>query len=266
MRSIKMRFEHTMTFRLKATLAAVASALTLLALPKPSVAAQTLEEIPGIAGLRWSTGVQMLPSGGVITVPAHAKLLSGAEVRKFQDIMSDVTGNGFDQTAEAELRFTRFGTVEYQFCNCGYTIPDDWNCVSTEEVISSIRRYYEDLGWDEVIDFARPPHYDRSHATITYLLHLRNSSLPNYYEGNALIFGRGGFETLVAVTRTGNAAGAWSELEDAIAAFHFVSGRSFSDYRRGDQTSAMHIAAQFAKKAGADDLVSRYASCRTGVI
>jgi hypothetical protein len=49
-----------MTFRLKATLAAVASALALLALPKLSLAAQILEEIPGIAGLRWSTGVQML--------------------------------------------------------------------------------------------------------------------------------------------------------------------------------------------------------------
>jgi uncharacterized membrane-anchored protein len=246
-----------MTFRLKVVLAAVA-VLAACALPNTSLA-QPLEDIPGISGLHWLTGDVTLPrSGAIITVPAHARLLTDADVGMFQYL---VGGGNFDRTAEAELRFTRFGTIEFQFCNCGYTVADDWTCVKPDEVVNSIRRYYDERGWDEVIDFARSPQFDRPHATITYMLHLRNDKLPNYFEGDALVFGRNGYETLVAVTLKGEAAGTWSELQKAIAAFRFTAGHTFDDHRPSDTISVNHIAAQFATKAGAADLVHRYALC-----
>ena len=89
-------------------------------------------------------------------------------------MVQKLEGTG-DPTAEAELRFVRAGTVEYQFCNCGYIVADDWSCVDANDVAASIRRYFADSG-DEVLGFARPPRYDRAHASITYLIHFRNEA------------------------------------------------------------------------------------------
>ena len=231
-----------------------ATFLAVLALPAAALAAQALEDMPGVRQLHWVVGVRTLPvSGAILTVPANAKLLIDPDVRKLQGI----TGSN-DATAEAELRLTRVGTIEYEFCNCGFTLTDDWSCVNADEVADSIARYYTAQGWDEVVGFARSPRFDRARAMITYLLHLRNDTRGDYFEGDALVFGRNGYETLVAGTRKGDADGTWAALQTAIGAFHFPSGHAYGDYQTGDKTSANHVAAQFAEKAGADDLVERY--------
>jgi hypothetical protein len=249
-----------MTIRFKAALTAVVFAIMLLALPRPSPA-EFLEDIPGMAALHWATAVTTLRSGGVITVPAHAKILTGTDDLQ---TYSELLDGYFDQHTEAELRFTRFGTVEYNYCNCGYTLADDWQCVKPDEVAAAIRRTYAQLGWGEVVGFARPPAFDRSHATITYMLHLRHAALPNAFEGHAIILGRSGYESLNAGAKSGNAADTWSLVQNAIAAFHFGPGGAYDDYRTGDRLSEDHIAAIFARKVGADELFHRYAyaSCR----
>jgi hypothetical protein len=253
--------DYAVRVRLRAILCVAGSVAALFfARPVATVAAQALEDIPGVPQMHWLTGVRTLPnSGGILNTPTNAKLLVGPDVPKLEKVLES-----FDPTTEGELRFTRLGTVEYQFCNCGYIIADDWSCVNADEVIASIQRYYENQGWDEVVGFTRPPHYDRAHATITYLIHFRNDTRHDFYEGDALIFGRDGFETLIAGTRKGDAAGTWAQLQTAMAAFRFPAGRTYADYKPGDTSSANHIATAFAEKVGADDLVEHYfSSCAT---
>jgi len=248
------------TRTLNAARIAVAAAALTVAQPIALFAAQALEDMPGVPQMHWETGVRTLPnSGGILTIPVNAKLLVGRELPKLQRILGTT-----DPTAEGELRFTRLGTVEYQFCNCGYIVADDWSCVNADEVLASIQRYFESNGMDEVIGFARPPRFDRVHATITYLIHFRNDTRHDFYEGDALIFGRDGFETLMADTRKGDAASTWAELHNAMAAFHFPAGQTYADFKPGDTASANHIATAFANKVGADDLVDQYFnSCAT---
>jgi hypothetical protein len=230
------------------------------ALVLPATArAQLLENIPGVSALHWVTGVHTLPSSGaILTVPPNAKLLLGADAHKLDALLG-----GGDPTTEATLRLTRIGTVEYEFCNCGFTIPDDWECMNFDDVAASIARYYRQNGWNDVLGFARPPVFDRSRATITYMLRLQAGNGHEYYEGDAMVLGRNGFETIVSATRKTDAASTWSTLQVGLAAFRFANGHQFGDRQPGDKTNSNHLAATFVEKAGADDLFETYYySCR----
>lgn len=180
-----------MTIRLNALLAAGASALALLMSPIPSLG-ESMEDTPGFESLPWSTGVKMLPSGGV-TVPAHARALTGTDIRTFLSA----------KTTTATRR-----------PSCALR---DWARSNISIAIVATRWHYARLG-REVVGFARPPAFDRSHAMILYMLRVRVPALANAFEAHALILGRSGYESLDAGALSGNAADTWTVLQAAIAA------------------------------------------------
>jgi uncharacterized membrane-anchored protein len=250
-----------MRLRLRASAIAASLFGMSLAFAAPALASsesqtQLQNERREVAAMHWRGGTQPLGSShGKFSAPAGAKMITGRDAARFDDILNGTSGS--DSEAIVELPHSRLLYLSYN--DSGHVSVDDWKTVDTVKMLADIKTATADANEERVkngadamyVDgWAQKPTYDPARKSVLWTIKLHGAS-GAFVNAIALVLGRHGYERFTLASDGKDPAGDAAALAQTTRDYQFEKGWRFSDYVTGDKLAGYGIAALVGTAAGA---------------
>ena len=207
--------------------------------------------------LQWIRGPQhvQLFDNSAFDVPAGYVFLNPAETEKLQTITHNIGGQKEYFFGPRDLHWGAY----FHFSADGYV--KDGEQINADSLLESIKKNTEEgnkqrreHGWDEmtVTGWQTPPSYDTQTKHLEWAILAKddktNNDIVNF---NTRILGRGGVTSVVLVAAPATLGTSISEFKSSLAAFDYLPGQRYAEYKPGDKIAEYGLAALITGGAAA---------------
>jgi uncharacterized membrane-anchored protein len=247
--------------------------LAWAALPSPALAAGAATQADAEAiekTLVYQTGTLTVHDAS-IAMPAGARFLTAEDAQR---VMHDMYGNPPDPglialivpNGQTTISADYIVTVTYD--DSGHVKDKDASSIDYGKMLRQLQKQATDdnpgrvqQGYPAmtVIGWAEQPHYDAVTHKLYWARELEFDGAPvhtlNY---GVRVLGREGTLDLDAISDIGNLSSVETSMNALLQSASFTTGRQYADYKPGDRTSSLTVAALIAG--------GTYAAAKTGLI
>jgi uncharacterized membrane-anchored protein len=139
----------------------------------------------------------------------------------------------------------------FEYVDDGHVKDDDKDKIDADEILASIKEgnaasndERKSRGWStvDVTGWARPPHYNEQTKHLEWAVSAVSEGKPvlNY---NTRLLGRTGVMSVVLLVAPEKLEAALPDYQKVVAAYGYVDGNRYGDYRQGDKLAEYGLAA-----------------------